>query len=189
MKKINKQDIDLIAAFLREGAAIAYPTDTVYGLGCMADNKKAVNKIFRIKQRKPDKALLMLVSSISMAKRYCRISKAQEKILKKYWPGPFSFILESRDKLPKELGGKTDTIAVRLPKNDFIISIIKKIKVPLVSTSLNISGEKPLADTENIENYFKKHKPDLALDAGKIKGKPSTLIDLRDAENVKTLRK
>ena len=178
-----------MAAFLREGAAIAYPTDTVYGLGCMADNKKAVNKIFKIKQRKLDKALLMLVGSVSMAKRYCRISRAQENILKKYWPGQFSFILESRDKLPKDLGGKTDTIAVRLPKNDFIVSIIKKIKVPLVSTSLNISGEKPLADVENIENHFKKHKPDLVVDAGKIKGKPSTLIDLRDVENIKIIRK
>lgn len=188
LKKIDKKIIDLIADYLNMEKVIAYPTDTIYGLGSRADSKRAIKKIFKIKQRKSDQPLLMLVGSIGMAKKYCRINKAQEEYIKKKWPGPFTFILESRGVLPEELSGETASLAVRLPKNDFILKIIKKIKVPLISTSLNISGKESLIDLENVEDYFET-KPDLVLDAGQIKGKPSTLIDLRDMENVKVLRR
>ena len=188
LKKTDKKIIGLIADYLNMEKVIAYPTDTIYGLGSRADSKKAIKKIFKIKQRKSDKPVLMLVGSVSMAKKYCRINKGQEAYMKKKWPGPFTFILESKGNLPKELGGKTDSLAMRLSKNDFILKIVKKIKVPLVSTSLNISGRENLVDLADIEKYFK-DQPDLVLDAGRIKGKPSTLIDLRDAGNIKILRK
>lgn len=188
LKKIDKKNVDLIADYLDMEKVIAYPTDTIYGLGSRADSKKAIKKIFKIKQRKSDQPLLILVGSISMAKKYCYINKRQEVYIKKKWPGPFTFILESKGRLPKELSGETTFLAVRLPKNDFILKIVKKIKVPLVSTSLNISGRDNLVDLADIEKYFK-DQPDLVLDTGRIKGKPSTLIDLRDVGSIKILRK
>lgn len=199
LKKIDKDIFDLIANFLDKGRVIAYPTDTIYGLGCRADKKNAIKKIFKIKQRKSDQPLLILVSSINMAKKYCHINKRQEAYLKKKWPGPFTFILEGKNKLPKELSGGATTIAVRLPKNDFILKVIERIKLPLVSTSLNISGKESLTRVDGLEKYFNPPNPllergrvalpDLIIDAGEIKGAPSTLIDLRDMENIKVLRK
>lgn len=188
-KKIEKSDIGLIVKALEQGKVIAYPTDTIYGLGCVASKRKAIKKILQIKKRKPGKSLLMLVSSLSMAKKYCRINKKQEAILKKYWPGPFTFILEGKNVLPLEVRGEKESLALRLPKNGFLIKIIRRAGEPLVSTSLNISGKESLDNLSGIENYFEKDKPDLVIDAGEIKGRPSQIIDLRDAEDVKTIRK
>ena len=77
--------IDLIADFFRRGKVIVYPTDTIYGLGCLATNKKAINKIYKIKKREKKKPLLILVDSLAMAKRYCYVSKEQEKYLRRVW--------------------------------------------------------------------------------------------------------
>ena len=203
--------IDLIADFFRRGKVIVYPTDTIYGLGCLATNKKAINKIYKIKKREKKKPLLILVDSLAMAKRYCYVSKEQEKYLLRVWcltPHPpfrrgafraVTVILKSRGVLPKELTGGADSLAVRLPKNDFLIKIIKAVKCPIVSTSVNIRGEKPLINVKNLGMYFRTPRtplirgaiklPNLVVDAGKLKNKPSRIIDITDIENVKLLRK
>jgi len=94
--------------------------------------------------------------------------------------------------LPKEVSGGRDTLAVRLPnllKNDFLVKMIRGMKVPIVSTSLNISGEKNLESVSNLDNYFKRTKPDLVIDAGMLKTKPSRLVDLTDVTDIEVLRK
>lgn len=202
-KRPCKKEVDLIVNFLNRGQIIVYPTDTIYGLGCLATDRKAIRRIFKIKRREKRKPLLVLVDSLKMVKKYCYVSKEQEKYLRKIWPiktlsvfkghrvsraRPVSVILKSRKKLPKELTGGKDGVAARLPKNNFLIKIIKKIGVPLVATSVNVSGEKNLYNVSNIEKYFKKHKPDLAADAGELKGKPSRLIDLRNIDRIKIVR-
>lgn len=209
LKNIKRDDISLIVSYLKRGKVIVYPTDTIYGLGCMANNKRAIEKIYKIKKRKEGKPLLVLVSSIRMVEKYCFIDKEQKKVLKNVWPRvnttgllrpspnlirraprndiyirPVTFILKAKGKLPKELTGGQDNLAVRLPKNDFLIKIIKKIRVPLVSTSVNISGEKSLVSVDGIGLW-----PDLVVDAGKLRGRPSIVVDLRNIEDIKIVRK
>jgi len=96
--------------------------------------------------------------------------------------------LKRRPILPDELTGGLNSIAIRLPKNDFLIKIINQAGFPVVSTSLNKKGGKPLLEVKNLEKYFK-YLPDLAVDAGTLKGKPSRLVDIRDIKNVKIIRK
>ncbi|MFA6106393.1 MAG: L-threonylcarbamoyladenylate synthase [Patescibacteria group bacterium] len=189
-KSPGKKEIDLIVNFLNQGKVIAYPTDTVYGLGCLATDAKAVRKIFKIKKREKKKPLLILVKSLAMAKKYCRINKKQDEYLKMAWSRsvPLSVVLESRGNLPRILRGGGRSIAVRLPKNDFLIKIIKKTGAPLVSTSLNLSGEPLIKDVSETEKIFKQYRPDLVIDAGELKAKPSRLVDLRDINHVKILR-
>ncbi len=94
--------------------------------------------------------------------------------------------------LPNELTGGLDSVGVRipnLPKSNFLIKILIGVKVPIVSTSLNISGKRILGRIDDLDNYFKKIKPDLVIDAGQLKAKPSRLVDLRDINNIKILRK
>ena len=189
LNKISRKEIGLIVDFLKRGKVIVYPTDTVYGLGCSAVNKRAIKKIFAIKKREKRKPMIILVSSLGMLNKYCFVSKRQNDILKKYWPAPITFILKSRNILPKELTGGTDSIAARLPKKLFLIKIKKKTGVPIVSTSANISGEKNLDNVKSIEKYFKKNKLDLAVNGGILKGRPSRVVDLRDIGNIKILRK
>ncbi|MFH1255440.1 MAG: L-threonylcarbamoyladenylate synthase [bacterium] len=194
--KISPDQADFIVDYLKSGRTMAYPTDTVYGLGCDARNAKAIEKINKIKERTDPKPFLVLISDLKMLEKYCFANFEQIEYLKTVWPassaggpGPVTAILKRRRNLPSELSGGLDSIAVRLPKNDFLVKIIRKAGFPIVSTSLNIKGGKPLADVENLEKYFK-FKPDLAVDAGKCgKIKPSRLVDIRDMENIKVLRK
>jgi L-threonylcarbamoyladenylate synthase len=202
LKKISRTEVNLIIDYLRQGKVVIYPTDTIYGLGCIATDKKAINKIYKIKKRNKKKPLLILVSSLAMLKRHCYVSRKQEEYLRKVWnnlPQPLlgkegsfravSVILKSRGLLPRNLTGGTDSIAVRLPRNKLLIKIIRQINTPIVSTSLNISGKKNLSNISKIDTYFSRIKPDLAIDVGNLAKKPSKLIDLRDLNNIKVLRK
>jgi L-threonylcarbamoyladenylate synthase len=189
LHNLIQEQISLIADYLKRGLVIAYPTDTIYGLGCDPKNVKAIKKINKIKGEKGDKPLLVLISDFVMLKQYCFINFEQLKYLKKIWPGPVTVILKRRPNLPPELTGGLNSLAVRLPDNEFLTKIINEAGWPLVSTSLNKKGEKPLTNVQNIESHFK-YKPDLAVDAGECeKTKPSRLVDLRDIENIKILRK
>jgi len=86
------------------------------------------------------------------------------------------------------LAKNSSNLAIRLPKNDLLITILKKVNVPIVSTSLNISREKSINNLDNLEKYFKQEKPDLAVDAGKIINRPSKIINITDINNIKILR-
>ena len=189
LDKIIQADVDLIVDYLKRGLVIAYPTDTVCGLGCDARNAEAIKKINKIKGEKGIKPLLILISDLLMLKKYCFVNSMQMEYLKKIWPGPVTVILKRRPGLPAELTGGLNSLAVRLPKNDFLIKIINEVGWPIVSTSLNKKGEKPLTNILNLEKHFK-YLPDLAIDAGECKRtKPSRLVDIRDINDIKILRK
>ena len=202
INKITQEKIDLIAGYLKSGKVIAYPTDTVYGLGCDARDVAAITRVNKIKGEKGKKPLLVLISDFKMLKKYCFVNTLQMEYLKSVWEKPHpslslvrrgvlrpvTVILKRRPILPDELTGGLNSIAIRLPKNDFLIKIINQAGFPVVSTSLNKKGGKPLLEVKNLEKYFK-YLPDLAVDAGTLKGKPSRLVDIRDIKNVKIIRK
>lgn len=189
LNKIAKEQIDLIVDYLKHGLVMAYPTDTVCGLGCDARNAEAIKKINKIKGEKGYKPLLVLISDFKMLKKYCFVNLEQIEYLEKVWPGPVTVILKRRPGLPTELTGGLNSLAVRLPKNDFLTKIIKSAGFPVVSTSLNKKGEKPLLNVQNMKKYFK-YLPDLVVDAGECeRTKPSRLVDLRDVRNIKVIRK
>jgi L-threonylcarbamoyladenylate synthase len=194
LKKINKGQVDLVVSYLRIGKVIVYPTDTVYGLGCLATDVSAIKKIYTIKQRKRNKPLLIIAKDIEMIRNYCFLSKGQEDYIKKQKLGekPVSFVLKKKNKLPKELSGGQESIAVRLPnlpKSSFLTKILEGVGAPIVSTSLNISGKKNLDRPSHLENYFVNKKPDLIIDAGSLPASPSRLIDIRNLKGIKILRK
>jgi len=197
LKNINSGQIKLIIDYLRQGKTVVYPTDTIYGLGCDATSRQAINKIYKIKKRNKKFPLLILVSSFYMLRKYCYLNKKQYDFIKNIRNNSkksTSVILKSRGILPKELTSGLDSIAVRLPadlpKNDFLIRIVRGVKKPIVSTSLNISGEENLEEVAEIKKYFKKQRPDLVIDAGKIRRvKPSRVVDLREVGKIKIVRK
>jgi L-threonylcarbamoyladenylate synthase len=191
MKNFSRKDIDFIVAELKKGKIIAYPTDTIYGLGCDATNQIAINKIYKIKKRPKTKPMLVLVSGFEMLKKYFIADKDQLDFLKQIWPGPVTAILKAKKILSDNLKAHDQSAGVRFPKNIFLIELINKLNRPLVSTSLNIGGEKNIDNVSKMEKYFTKSSlPDIAIDAGKLPiNKPSTLIDLKNICNIKILRK
>jgi L-threonylcarbamoyladenylate synthase len=190
-QKITSAELALVVKSLHNGEVIVYPTDTIYGLGCLASNAKAINKIKKIKQREISKPFIILVSSLYMAKKYCFISKKQEVILKELWSSkrPTSVILRHRNLLPKELIPKQEGIAVRLPKSDFLRKMIRTAGTPIVSTSFNISGESVYNQVAFLaDKKLTKTDPDLIIDGGVLNNKPSKIIDLT-TEQIKIIRK
>ncbi|QQG52806.1 MAG: L-threonylcarbamoyladenylate synthase [Candidatus Falkowbacteria bacterium] len=186
-------DFDLISVYLHAGKVLVLPTDTIYGLSCLATDSEAIKKIFKLKKREARKPLITLVSSVAMAKRYVSLSKLEAGFLKTLWSAqarPTTVILRAKNNLPAEIISDSGGLSCRLPKSDFLIKIIKKVNAPIISTSLNLSGEAPLVAVDNLDNIFAgKIKPDLIVNTGFAKKKkPSRLVDLRGG-NLKIIRK
>jgi len=178
--KPSLKNIKYFVASLKKGRVLVLPTDTVYGLICDATNKKAVNRIYQIKDREKHKFVPIFIKDIKTAKNICFISGSQEKLLKKHWPGRFTFILNRRKSIKKIYGIEKKTIALRIPKNNLIKILLEKINKPLVGTSANISGKPASGKIQDIIEQFKnsKNQPDMFIDGGKLLGKSSKIIDL-----------
>lgn len=190
-KKIISADLALIVKSLKNGEVIVYPTDTIYGLGCLANNSQAIKKIKKIKKRDESKPLLILVSSLNMAKKYCFVSKKQELILKKIWVStrPTSVVLRHRKLLAKELTPNCEGLAIRLPKSDFLRKMVKMARVPVVSTSFNLSGQPVLNQVDFLANKpISKKDPELIVDGGILNNQASKIVDLM-GEKIKIIRK
>ncbi len=173
---------------VRKGGIVVFPTDTVYGLMADATNEKAVEKIFKIKKRQKGKWLPVFIKDLKSAKNIAKIDKKQERFLKSVWPGKTTVVLR-RKKGTKIYGVDKDTIALRIPNYALLDKLLGKIKKPLVQTSANISGKKPLNDGKETIKQFKKDKPDLIISVGRLKSvKPSKVIDIIGSK-AKTLRK
>lgn len=123
--KISSAAVATAAAILKKGGVVICPTDTVYGFLADASNKKAVAKIYNIKKRPKSKPLAVFVTDLKTAGELAQIDEEQNKILKKYWPGKYTFVL------PKKGG---ETIALRIPKHVFLQKLLKKINRPLLQT-------------------------------------------------------
>lgn len=188
-KNFNKTTKKILE-FIRQGRIVVLPTDTVYGLTCDAMNKKAVEKIVKIKGRAEKKPLSKFIKSINEAKKFAKINKNQEIFLKKVWPGKTTVVFKKKKgKKIYEVGKRT--IGLRIPDYKLIKILLEKINRPLIGTSANISGKPASTKIKEVINQFKgkKYQPDLVIDAGNLpKNKPSKVIDFT-GKNMKILRK
>ena len=182
--KINSRDIKKVIRktikSLKEGEVIVCPTDTVYGLIADATNKKAVETIFKIKKRSFQKPISIFVRNLKMAKKFAKIDKDQEKFLKKVWPGKVITVLKAKRRFPRGIVCQWGKIGLRMPNYKLLNEILNKFGGPLAQTSANLAGKPTPALMKNIFKQFqdKKYQPDMAIDAGKLYGKPSVVIDL-----------
>ncbi len=129
-----------VAQYLKEEKIILYPTDTVWGIGCDATNEQAVSKIYDIKKRAESKSLIVLVSSLSMLKKYVSVPKKALEILKTS-KNPTTIIYQNPKGFAQNTIATDATIAIRIVQDEFCRKFIKRFGKPIVSTSANISGE------------------------------------------------
>lgn len=169
------------ALALLKGRAVVYPTDTLYGLGVNVFDTEAIRKVFAIKKRSDKKPLPVMVSSIAMAKAVAVIDKDRERILRNFWPGPFTFILKKKPLVSFLVTAGRNSIALRIPDHPFCESLIRDFEGPVTATSANISGEEPFYDPREIISRFLREEiqPDVFIDGGVLpEADPSTIIDL-----------
>ncbi len=161
---------------LEKGGLIAYPTDTVYGLGCDLMNKGAIERLYQVKGMQKNKSLAFICNDLSNITRYAVVDNSTYRMLRHYLPGPYCFILEATREVPKMLLTKQKTVGIRVPAHPVIIALTEALGRPIISTTAARPGEEPLIDPTEIRDTFK--GLDLVLDAGVGGDTPTTVVDL-----------
>ncbi|MEW6557297.1 MAG: L-threonylcarbamoyladenylate synthase [Elusimicrobiota bacterium] len=178
LKKLDKIKIKKIASELKNGKIAVFPTDTVYGIGTNAFCWESVNKICKIKGRKYNKPLPILVDDISKLKRIIKkLPTGAKKLAKRFWPGHLTLVFETNELGCMLTGGKK-SVAVRIPDDKVLLSILKEMNCPLIGTSANLTGKKECCIINKIDKKILRNT-DILIDGGKIGSKkPSTVLDV-----------
>lgn len=182
--KLN--ELDLIKSALNDSKVIAFPTETVMGLGVLFDDEKAYQLLNQIKRRPEDKPYTMMLGDEKDIDKYAYLSQRDKKIVEAFMPGPVTLLLKSKDNVPNFVTHGTGIIGIRVPDNKDIREMINYVDKPLLVPSANRSGDKPLV---NYQDVIKEFGDELAYVVKENAGnsKPSTIIDLTH-EDVKILR-
>ena len=171
------------------GGVIAFPTDTVYGLGCSLFDVAAVEMVARLKRRAPTLAVISLIPDAGQAYGLAAdLTPVAERLIAKCWPGPLSLILRAAPIVPVRVRGAGSTVALRCPKDTLCQRLLERIGGPVVSSSANLSGQPPAETADDVVRIFG-NQLDLVLDGGPRQDRlPSTLVDVSD-ERPRLLRR
>lgn len=179
--KNNEHDIKLSAEILRTGGLVAIPTETVYGLAANALDGKAVEKIFKAKNRPMDNPLIVHIADIADIERFSLVSQFTEnakKLALAFWPGPLTIILKKGSSIPDEVSGGLDTVAIRFPSHKTAQAIIKEANIPLAAPSANLSGSPSPTSAQHVFDDLN-GRIDAIVDGGEcLVGVESTVITL-----------
>lgn len=173
---MNKELLSFAKKELFEGKVIAFPTETVMGLGVLYNNIDAYNLLNKIKNRPEDKPYTMMFYSLKQIKEYALIDERIERVMKAFLPGSLTLIVQGKEDLPSYISHDSGFIGVRIPKNKEALELLEYIDTPLLVPSANKSGEKPAYNDEEVKNIF---KDEIAcIIPGECLSKvPSTIID------------
>ncbi len=182
--KINPQNpqqrlLDIAVDILKKGGTIAYPTDTFYGIGCDIMNKKAIQKVYQIKERNPSKPFSFICSGLKNISDYAKISNYAYKTMRRLLPGPYTFIMEGSRLVPKIMLTKRKTAGIRVPDNEICLELVRQLGNPIITTSATGPDEIPYHDASLIHEDFG-CRLDAVIDGGSVIGKPSSVISLID---------
>jgi len=171
---VNKKAIAAAVKALKAGEVVAFPTETVFGLGAALKQRGAIEQIFKIKNRPKNKPLQVLVASIDQAKKLGRFNQQALELAKREWPGPLTLVVKKTKVVPKIITGGTNKVGLRIPDHKVALELIKKAG-PIVATSANKSGSRPALTAQAV----KKNLPgiDLILPGRVRSGVPSKVVD------------
>lgn len=176
-----------IISELKKGNLVIMPTDTVYGIVADATKEETIKKVFEAKERSFNKPLLVLVSDKKMLEKVVsEISPKTEEIISKYWPGPLTILFPKKEKVSDILTASSPYIAVRMPNDERLLNIIRKVNRPLISTSANITSKETITEVSQIEDKMQE-KISYILDGGVVKNEASTIIKIEN-DKIEILR-
>ena len=178
--KINQQNpqerlILKVVDILKNGGIVVYPTDTYYGIGCDIMNKKAIERIYQIKQRNKNKPFSFICSDLKNISQYAKVSNYAYKTMKRLLPGPYTFILEGSKFVPKIMLTKRKTAGIRVPENPICLALVKELGNPVITTSATRPDGTIFHDASLIHEYFGK-RVDVVIDGSIVPGQPSSVI-------------
>jgi L-threonylcarbamoyladenylate synthase len=178
-KKPDDVIIERASSLIRSGEIVAFPTETVYGLGANALDPLAISKIYQIKGRPSDNPLIIHIGDLNMLSGLVStISPREMRMIKKFWPGPITLIFKKSKSVPKITTGGLGTVAVRMPRNKIALELIKRSGLPIAAPSANISGKPSPTNASHVKEDLD-GKVKLILDGGRTEiGIESTVIDM-----------
>ncbi|HBX50637.1 MAG: threonylcarbamoyl-AMP synthase [Bacteroidetes bacterium GWF2_33_38] len=181
----SERQINQVVDILKNGGVIIYPTDTVYGLGCDINNSKAVERIARLKEIKLEKANFSFIChDLSHLSDFTKpLNNDVFKLMKRNLPGPFTFILEANNNVPKLFKSKKKTVGIRIPDNNIALEIVKALGNPIMSTSIHDTDDiiEYTTDPELIHERYE-NLVDAVIDGGFGNNTASTVVDCSDNE-------
>lgn len=171
--------LDEAADCLRQGGLVAFPTDTVYGVGALASDAGAVRRLFEAKRRPLDKAIPILLASASDLERVVgRVPEAAQRLATVFWPGALTLVLRKGEGFDSAALAGGDTVAVRVPDHPVVRKLIERVGEPLAGTSANLSGQPSPISAEEVRRQLGK-AVDIVVDGGRCPGEvPSTVVDV-----------
>jgi tRNA threonylcarbamoyl adenosine modification protein (Sua5/YciO/YrdC/YwlC family) len=161
---------------LRDGEVIAYPTDTAYGLGCDLLNRRAIDKLYTIKNVERSVQFAFICHDLSDVARYTHLEQDAYRLLRKVLPGPYTFILEATREVPKQLHSRRRTVGVRVPSHPVPIALVRELGHPILTTSAGPHHGEPYVDAHEIDARFR--GLEVVLDAGLGSTELTTVVDL-----------
>ncbi|MCM8771918.1 MAG: L-threonylcarbamoyladenylate synthase [Candidatus Omnitrophica bacterium] len=183
--KPEKKNIELAANILKSGGVIAFPTETVYGLGANGLNPISVAKIFEIKNRPFfDPVILHICRKDDIKKLWKKIDERAEKLIEKFWPGPLTIILPKTEIVPYIVTAGLETVAIRMPSHPVALEILKEVDFPVAAPSANLFGRLSPTTPEHVNKQIG-NKIEIIIDGGKCPiGIESTVLDLTTEKNI-----
>lgn len=175
----NTYEYKNIVKDLLDGEVVGFPTETVYGLAIIYDDKKAFDKLYEIKNRSITKPISMMVANKEMLNEVAYIDNNSKKVIDEYMPGAITIILKAKEELPEFVTFKQETIGIRIPTNEVALNILKEVNKPLLVTSANISSEPSLIKACEVYEKFNGLISSL-IDEDAINGTSSTVVDVRN---------
>ena len=170
-------DLNKAASILLDGGVVAFPTETVMGLGVVFDNYEAYKHLNELKGRPEDKPYTMMLGDIKDIEKYAYINSDAKKIIDTYMPGPITILLKAKENVPNYVTHGTNIIGIRVPDFDILNKLLKIVKKPLLAPSANPSGMPPALDPKKVSIYFNKTL-EYIIDYNSKGELPSTIVDL-----------
>lgn len=178
-KNPQVRHISRVVGVLKEGGIIAYPTDTMYGIGCNIFNQKAIQKVYQLKQRIQSQPFSFICSDLKNISHYAKVSNYAYKTMRRLLPGPYTFVLEGSRLVPKIMLTRRKTAGIRVPDNAICLSLVRELGNPIITTSAATSDGMILNDPYLIEEFFRL-RIQIVIDGGPVPGQPSSVISLID---------
>jgi tRNA threonylcarbamoyl adenosine modification protein (Sua5/YciO/YrdC/YwlC family) len=166
---------------LAAGGIVAFPTDTYYGIGCDLFDRRAIERVYQLKQMPPTHELSFICQDLAEVSRYAIVDNAAYRVLRRKTPGPFTFVLPATRLVPDLVLRRQKTVGVRVPDNPIALALVSLLAHPVISTSAATPGGEVLVDPRDIKEQLG-HGLDLILDGGYQLNEPSTVIDLTGPE-------
>jgi len=176
-QRLIKRTVDVLKA----GGIVVYPTDTHYGIGCDIMNKKAIERIYQLKQRNKSTPFSFICSDLKNISHYAKVSNYAYKTMRRLLPGPYTFILEGSKLVPKIMLTKRKTAGIRVPDNKICMALVEELGNPIITTSATMPDGSILDNASLIHDIFK-NRIDIVVDGSIVPGSASSVISLINDE-------